>query len=66
LLGTSPHRYLVMRRLGRAKQLLLAGSRLAGAAVESGFADQAHLTRHFRDAFGITPGRWLALQDRKD
>lgn len=66
LLGTSPHRYLVMRRLGRAKQLLLAGSSLAGAAVEAGFADQAHLTRHFRDAFGITPGRWLALQDRKD
>lgn len=66
LLGTSPHRYLVMRRLGRAKQLLLAGSNLAGAAVESGFADQAHLTRHFRDTFGITPGRWLALQDRKD
>lgn len=62
LLGTSPHRYLVMRRLGRAKQLLLAGSSLAGAAVEAGFADQAHLTRHFRDAFGITPGRWLALQ----
>ncbi|MGP4689937.1 AraC family transcriptional regulator [Agrobacterium cavarae] len=62
LLGTSPHRYLVMRRLSRAKQLLLAGSNLAGAAVESGFADQAHLTRHFRDAFGITPGRWLALQ----
>lgn len=66
LLGTSPHRYLVMRRLSRAKQLLLAGSNLAGAAVESGFADQAHPTRHFRDAFGITPGRWLALQDRKD
>ncbi|WP_425532500.1 AraC family transcriptional regulator [Agrobacterium cavarae] len=62
LLGTSPHRYLVMRRLSRAKQLLLAGSSLAGAAVEAGFADQAHLTRHFRDAFGITPGRWLALQ----
>ena len=62
LLGTSPHRYLVMRRLSRAKQLLLAGSTLAGAAAEAGFADQAHLTRHFRDAFGITPGRWLALQ----
>ncbi|MDQ1198595.1 AraC family transcriptional regulator [Agrobacterium sp. SORGH_AS 787] len=61
--GTSPHRYLVMRRLARSKQLLLAGGSLAGAAVEAGFADQAHLTRHFRDAFGITPGRWLALQD---
>ncbi|WP_296038796.1 AraC family transcriptional regulator [uncultured Agrobacterium sp.] len=66
VLGTSPHRYLVMRRLGQAKQLLLAGNSLAGAAVEVGFADQAHFTRHFRDAFGMTPGRWLALQGRDD
>ncbi|WP_296080629.1 AraC family transcriptional regulator [uncultured Agrobacterium sp.] len=66
VLGTSPHRYLVMRRLGQAKQLLLAGNSLAGAAVEAGFADQAHFTRHFRDAFGMTPGRWLALQGRDD
>lgn len=63
LLGTSPHRFLIMRRLDRAKRLLLAGSGLAGAAAESGFSDQAHLTRHFRDTFGITPGRWLAMHD---
>ncbi len=62
LLGTSPHRYLVMRRLDCAKRHLTEGRGLADAAASSGFADQAHFTRHFRRAFGMTPGRWLALR----
>ncbi len=62
LTGTSPHRFLVMRRLDRAKRLLTSGGTLAGAALDAGFADQAHFTRHFRNAFGMTPGRWLAMQ----
>ena len=59
--GTSPHRYLVMRRLDRAKTSMLTGLTIADAAADSGFADQSHLTRHFRKAYGMTPGRWLAL-----
>jgi len=62
LTGTSPHRFQVMRRLDRAKRLIALGSRLADAALDAGFADQAHFTRHFRNAFGMTPGRWLAMQ----
>lgn len=66
--GTSPHRYLVQRRLDRAKASMRAGSSLAEAAAGAGFADQAHMTRHFRNSFGITPGHWLKLttivQDR--
>ncbi|MGQ3212949.1 MAG: AraC family transcriptional regulator [Shinella sp.] len=61
LLGTSPHRYLVMRRLERAKGLIAAGESLAEAAFASGFADQAHLNRHFKKALGMTPGRFAAL-----
>ncbi|WP_269582792.1 AraC family transcriptional regulator [Roseibium sp. Sym1] len=59
--GTSPHRYLVMRRLGRAKAELGAGAPLVEAAVASGFADQSHMTRHFKRAFGMTPGQWRHL-----
>jgi AraC-like DNA-binding protein len=66
--GTSPYRYLVLRRLDRAKASMRAGISLAEAAADAGFADQAHMTRHFRRAFGITPGHWLKLttivQDR--
>ncbi len=60
--GTSPYNYLVMRRLDRARAMLRSGSEIADAAAACGFADQSHLTRQFRKAFGVTPGRWRALQ----
>jgi AraC-like DNA-binding protein len=60
-LGTSPYRYLTMRRLDRAKSMIRAGDSLAEAAQASGFADQSHMTRHFGRAFGMSPGRWQAL-----
>ena len=59
--GTSPHRYLLMRRLGHAKHLLASGKPLADAAHECGFADQSHMNRHFRRTFGMTPGTWRQL-----
>lgn len=62
--GTSPHRYLTMRRLDRARALIGAGSGLADAAVACGFADQSHMTRQFRRAYGLPPGRWAALAGR--
>jgi AraC-like DNA-binding protein len=34
---------------------------LAETAVETGFADQAHFTRTFKAAFGMTPGRYAKL-----
>ena len=63
--GTSPHRFLVMRRLELAKQAMLEGSSLADAAFTAGFADQSHMTRHFRRAFGIAPGQWLRFVSNK-
>jgi AraC-like DNA-binding protein len=60
-LGTSPYRYLTMRRLDRAKSMIRAGDSLAEAAQACGFADQSHMTRHFGRAFGMSPGRWQAL-----
>lgn len=60
-LGTSPYRYLVLRRLDRARGMIRAGVPLVDAALACGFADQSHLTRHFRRAFGIAPGQWAAL-----
>lgn len=61
-LGTSPYRYLIMRRLDRARLLLRSGRALAEVAAQTGFADQSHMTRHFKQAFGLSPGRWRAMQ----
>ncbi len=56
--GTSPHRYLIMRRLDRARALISKGQPLVQVAIDVGFADQSHLNRHFKRAYGLTPGRW--------
>jgi AraC-like DNA-binding protein len=59
--GVSPYRFHVLRRLGRARELLSRGQSLADVALICGFADQAHLSRQFRDAFGLSPGQWRAM-----
>lgn len=61
--GTSPYRYLTMRRLDAVRRMLLSGTSLANAAADAGFSDQSHMTRHFLKTFGITPGRWLQIVD---
>lgn len=61
LFGTTPHRFLIMRRLANARALVARGTPLADIAAETGFADQAHLTRHFKKTYGMTPGRWAEL-----
>ncbi|MBV9567278.1 MAG: AraC family transcriptional regulator [Hyphomicrobiales bacterium] len=60
-LGTSPYRYLTMRRLDHARAMIRARHSLAEAAQACGFADQSHMTRLFGRAFGMSPGRWQAL-----
>jgi AraC family transcriptional regulator len=51
--------YVRRRRLARARHLLAhTDLPLSAAAADAGFADQAHLTRAFRAAFGTTPGRF--------
>lgn len=60
-LGTSPYRYLTMRRLDRTRAAIRAGHSLADAALVAGFADQSHMTRQFKRAYGLSPGRWRAI-----
>lgn len=59
--GVGPQRYVIRRRLERAKTLLRrTKDPLALIAQETGFADQSHLTSIFRREIGVTPGRFRA------
>lgn len=59
--GTSPYRYLLMRRLDWAREQLRQNRSLVEVAIMTGFADQAHFSRMFKSAVGMTPAYYRAL-----
>jgi AraC-like DNA-binding protein len=64
--GVPPHRWLLARRVERAKDLLHdAALSLAEVALACGFADQSHFTRIFTSVAGLSPGVWRRIQSGK-
>ena len=63
-LGMSPHAYLIQLRLERARELLNQGESIADAAYLSGFSDQSHLTRRFKQRYGLPPGAYLTQKNK--
>ncbi|HVW09596.1 MAG TPA: AraC family transcriptional regulator [Bryobacteraceae bacterium] len=60
--GMPPHRWLLARRIERAKELLRTRElSLVDVAVFCGFADQSHFTRVFTAALGMSPGAWRRM-----
>ena len=59
--GTSPSRFRTMRQLDRARWAMRDGLALAEAALAAGFADQSHMSRLFKRAYGLTPAKWAAV-----
>lgn len=57
--GIPPHVCQTLFRIKRAKQLLISGMTPATAAAQTGFVDQSHFYRRFKDIVGMTPGQWL-------
>ncbi len=56
--GLAPHQYLIQVRVERARQFLAEGAVPSLVALMTGFADQSHLTYHFKKHLGITPGNY--------
>lgn len=56
--GMPPHAWLKQQRLDQARALLKAGCAPAGVAAQLGFSDQSHLTRQFKQAYGVGPGEY--------
>ena len=63
--GLSPKQLSRQFRFDGVVARLADGDRtLAQIAAENGYADQAHLTREFRQMAGCTPTQWLAEERR--
>jgi AraC-like DNA-binding protein len=64
IVGSGLHNFQVVLVLQKAKALLRDSVPIAGAAIDSGFYDQAHMTREFVRTYGFTPKAfqtaWLA------
>ena len=61
----TPSRHGSPRRLEFARERMHADRPLVEVACDAGFADQAHFTRAFKAAFGLTPARYRALRARR-
>jgi AraC family transcriptional regulator len=61
--GVGPYRWHMQARIRKVQRLLLQReASLTEVAALSGFSDQAHLTRVFKQHVGITPAAWLRHQ----
>ncbi|GAA6617633.1 helix-turn-helix domain-containing protein [Scytonema sp. NUACC26] len=55
-LGITPYQYVLQQRVEQAKHLLRSGKMaICDIALTCGFANQSHLTKHFRKITGMTP-----------
>ncbi len=55
VVGTSVHRYIILKRLIHAKQMLASGIKPTTVAANCGFTDYAGFYRAFTGEYGITP-----------
>ena len=62
--GVSTRRYICRLRVQKVQSLLAGGESLASAALATGFYDQSHLCRHFKNACGMTPSQYISHQHR--
>ena len=57
--GLSPHRYITLRRVDKARELLRNPQlEINRIALDLGFGDQSHFTQVFRASTGTTPGQF--------
>lgn len=58
--GMPPHAFQTQMRVQRAKHLLLNGMPVVEVALQTGFFDQSHFTRHFRRIVGVAPSHYVS------
>lgn len=59
-LGLTPHKFHLQNRIRKAQTLLFANKSVTEASVDTGFYDQSHFDRAFKNIVGISPTEYLA------
>ena len=60
--GMPPHTWLMQQRIARARVLLQSGCLPLEVAMQLGFADQSHLSRQFKQVYGVGPGAYRSAK----
>ena len=56
--GTTVTKYIISKRISEAKKLLVQGKSVTDAAFMCGFNDYANFIRTFKNAVGVSPGKY--------
>ena len=59
-LGLTPHKFHLQNRIRKAQTLLFTNKSVTMASVDTGFYDQSHFDRAFKNIVGISPTEFLA------
>lgn len=59
-LGLTPHKFHLQNRIRKAQALLFTDKSITEASVNTGFYDQSHFDRSFKNIVGISPTEYLA------
>lgn len=59
-LGLTPHKFHLQNRIRKAQTLLFTNKSVTEASVDTGFYDQSHFDRAFKNIVGISPTEYLA------
>ena len=54
-IGLTPHQFLLIQRIEKAKELISKGISLSEIAFQTGFSDQSHFNRSFKKMYGYSP-----------
>jgi AraC-like DNA-binding protein len=60
--GMPPHTWLMQQRIAQARALLQNGCLPLEVATQLGFADQSHLSRQFKQVYGVGPGAYRSAR----
>ncbi len=56
--GLTPKNFAAIKRIEKAKELISKNNDLMSVALDSGFYDQAHMTKEFKRYTGVTPNTY--------